>query len=218
MLFEDRVDAGKRLAAELERYRGKDVLVLGIPRGGVVVAYQVASALDADLDVIIPRKIGAPGQPELAIGAIASHNDVVFLDPQTISYLGVSDSYIREEIARQKEEIARRERMYRGDRPFPKIEGRTVILVDDGIATGATTIAAARSIKHHNPSRLVLAVPVAPYEAIYRLRPEVDDLVVLETPEPFFAVGSWYNRFDQTTDEEVIELLTKRQTDADSSR
>lgn len=218
MIFEDRTDAGRRLAAALQEYRGKDVLVLGIPRGGVVVAYEVACALDAELDVIIPRKIGAPGQPELGIGAIASQGDVVFLDRQTIAYLGVSDSYIEQEIRRQKDEIARRERMYRGDRPFPRIEGRTVILVDDGIATGSTTIAAARAIKRHNPSKLVLAVPVAPYEAVLRLRPEVDDVVVLETPEPFFAVGSWYNRFEQTTDEEVIELLSKRQETAKPSQ
>jgi len=207
MIFENRLEAGRRLAARLECYRGPDTIVLAIPRGGVVVGYQVASALGVPLDVVIPRKIGAPGQPELAIGAIG--DDVSALDEDTIRYLGVSEAYIRDEIERQRREIERRWRLYHGDRPFPNVEGETVILVDDGVATGYTTIAAARTIRKRNPAKLVLAVPVAPPESVARLRPEVDELVVLETPEPFFSVGSWYYEFEQTTDEEVIDLLRR---------
>ena len=205
MIFANRVDAGRRLAARLEEYRSPDTIVLAIPRGGVVIGYEVARALDAPLDVTIPRKIGAPGQPELAIGAIG--DDVVVLDDRTISYLHVREEYISEEIERQKAEIERRWRLYRDDRPFPDVKGKTVLLVDDGMATGATTLAAARAVRAKEPGRLVLAVPVAPMESIARLRPEVDEIVVLETPEPFFSVGSWYSVFDQTSDEEVIDLL-----------
>lgn len=181
------------------------MIVLAIPRGGVVIGYEVAEALDAPLDVTIPRKIGAPGQPELAIGAIG--DDVVVLDDRTISYLHVRQEYITQEIERQKAEIERRWRLYRGDRPFPDVKGKTVLLVDDGMATGSTTLAAARAVREKDPGKLVLAVPVAPAESIARLRPEVDEIVVLETPEPFFSVGSWYSVFDQTSDEEVIDLL-----------
>lgn len=208
MIFEDRADAGRRLSRRLEEYMDGDTLVLAIPRGGVVVGYEVAKALDAPLDIIIPRKIGAPDQPELAIGAVAGDGDVRVIDEDAVRYLGVSEEYINAEIERQHKEIDRRRKLYRDDRPFPNIEGRTVILVDDGIATGATTMAAARVVRKRRPGKLVLAVPVAPMEGAARLRPEVDELIVLETPDPFFAVGSWYNRFDQTSDEEVIDLLT----------
>lgn len=205
-MFENRVEAGRRLASALEKYRGEDVVVLAIPRGGVVVGFEIAQALRAPLDVIIPRKIGAPGQPELAIGAIAG-DDVRVLDEQSIEYLGVSGAYIDAEVEQQRREIARRWQLYRGARPFPSVEGKTVLLVDDGIATGYTTVAAARLLRRHRPKKLVLAVPVAPPEGVKRLRLEVDELVVLETPEPFFSVGSWYYAFEQTTDEEVIDLL-----------
>jgi putative phosphoribosyl transferase len=210
MIFANRVDAGRRLAARLEEYRSPDTIVLAIPRGGVVVGYEVARALGAPLDVTIPRKIGAPGQPELAIGAIG--DDVVVLDDRTISYLHVREEYISEEIERQKAEIERRWRLYRDDRPFPNVKGKTVLLVDDGMATGATTLAAARAVRAKDPGRLVLAVPVAPVESVARLRPEVDEIVVLETPEPFFSVGSWYSVFDQTSDEEVIDLLHRAES------
>lgn len=212
MIFADRHDAGKRLAAALEKYRGADAIVLAIPRGGVVVGDEVAKALGIPLDVIIPRKIGAPYQPELAIGAIGDEEYV--LDQQTVQYLGVSDQYIAEEIGRQKHEIERRWQLYRDDRPFPDVTGKTVILVDDGIATGYTTMAAARAVRKRNPGKLVLAVPTAPAESVARLRPEVDELIVLDTPEPFYAVGSWYEVFDQTTDEEVIELLHRAEETA----
>ena len=212
MIFENRVDAGRRLARRLEEYRGPETIVLAIPRGGVVVGYEVATALGAPLDVIIPRKIGAPGQPELAIGAIAGDDDVRVLDQRTMKYLGVSESYVDAEVKRQREEIARRWQLYRNDRPFPSVEGKTVLLVDDGIATGHTTLAAARVLRKKRPKKLVLAVPVAPPESVERLRPEVDELVVLETPEPFFAVGSWYYEFEQTTDNEVIDLLRRAES------
>ena len=179
--------------------------MLAIPRGGVIVGYEVAAALNVPLDVIIPRKIGAPGQPELAIGAIG--DDISVLDEQAIRYLDVSEKYIQEEIERQQREIERRWRAYRGDRPFPDVKGKTVILVDDGIATGSTTMAAARALRKKNPGKLVLAVPVAPPDSVERLKPEVDELITLEMPEPFFAVGSWYEEFEQTTDVEVVDLL-----------
>ena len=210
MIFENRVEAGQRLAAALDRYRGPDTIVLAVPRGGVVVGCEVAAFLGAPLDVIIPRKIGAPGQPELAIGAIG--DDVSVLDEETIMYLHVSEAYIRDEIERQRHEIERRWHLYREDRPFPDVRGKTVILVDDGVATGHTTMAAARALRKKNPGKLVLAVPVAPPESVARLRPEVDELVVLETPEPFFSVGSWYDEFAQTTDAEVIELLHRAES------
>ena len=213
MVFRDRQDAGKRLTAALEKYRGTNAIVLAVPRGGVVVGYEVATALGLPLDVIIPRKLGAPYQPELAIGAICG--DEYALDEQTVQYLGVSQQYIAEEIERQKLEIERRWKLYRDDRPFPDLTGKTAILVDDGMATGYTTLAAARATRKRKPEKLVLAVPIAPVESVARLRPEVDELIVLDTPEPFFAVGSWYEVFDQTTDEEVIELL--RQAEVQSA-
>lgn len=206
-VFEDRVDAGRKLAARLMQYRGAETIVLAIPRGGVVTGYEIAQALDAPLDVIVPRKIGAPGQPELAIGAIG--DDVVVLDETIIGYLNVPKSYINQEIERQKAEIERRMRLYRGGRPFPDLRGKTVLLVDDGMATGATTLAAARAVRERNPGKLILAVPVAPPDSVAKLRREVDEVVVLETPEPFFAVGAWYANFGQTTDEEVIDLLER---------
>ncbi|MHB1001593.1 MAG: phosphoribosyltransferase [Armatimonadota bacterium] len=208
MIFENRNDAGKKLAEKLSKYKGTDAIVLAIPRGGVVIGYEVSKALQLSLDIVVPRKIGAPFQPELAIGAIAG-KDIGIFDKQTIEYLGISDDYIEQEVRKQREEITRRERSYRGDRPFPSLENRTVLLVDDGIATGYTTIAASRAVKQMNPEKLVLAVPVAPPEAVERLKSEVDEIVVLEMPEPFFAVGSWYYEFNQTSDNEVKDLLQK---------
>ncbi len=206
MIFDNRVDAGRRLAGRLQEYRGPDTIVLAVPRGGVVIGYEVAAALGAPLDVIIPRKLGAPQQPELAIGAIAGDN-IVVLDESTINYLGVSSEYIDQEVARQRDEIARRRTSYRDDRPFPSLTGKVVVLVDDGIATGSTITAAAREARAHGPAKLVLAVPVAPPEALLRLEREVDEIVVLETPEPFYSVGSWYYEFEQTGDDQVTALL-----------
>lgn len=209
MIFDDRYDAGRRLALRLSDYAGPDTIVLAVPRGGVETGYEVAMALNAPLDVIIPRKIPAPGQPEYAIGAVAGE-DICVLNEETVGYLGVKDnSYLQEEIRRQRDEIVRRTRLYRGDKPFPSIEGRTVILVDDGVATGYTIIAAAREIMAKHPKRLILAVPVAPPDAVNRLNHEVDELVILEIPEVFYAVGEWYVQFVQTSDEQVIELLRR---------
>lgn len=206
-MFKDRVDAGKQLADKLQKYSGADTIVFAIPRGGVVIGYEVAVALNAPLEVIIPRKIGAPGQPELAIGAIG--DGISVLDEQTIRYLDVSEKYIHEEIERQRREVERRWQFYRGDKPFPDISNKTVLLVDDGIATGYTTMAAARALRKKNPGKLVLAVPVAPPDSVQRLRPEVDELIVLETPDMFHAVSAWYEEFPQTSDEEVIALLQR---------
>lgn len=189
------------------------VLVLGVPRGGVVVAAEVARALGerALLDVVLARKIGAPGHPELAVGAVVGEGPECFLDERALAVLGVSREYVEAEVARQRAEIRRRAALYRAGRPEPPVTGHTVVVVDDGIATGYTVRAALAGVRARNPGRLVLAVPVAPPEALPEFRPLVDDLVCLLTPEPFMAVGAWYRNFDQTTDEEVAALLREAQ-------
>ena len=207
MPFADRADAGRRLAQALSDLKGRaDLLILAVPRGGVEVGAEVARALQAPLDVFIARKIGAPGNPELAIGAVAADGATV-LDEGLVASLGVPASYVQQATDRERTEIERRLRAYRGDRPAPQISGRTVVLVDDGVATGATTLAAVRALRRQNPRELILAVPVGPPDTIAVLRREVDRAVVLETPEPFWAVGAFYQRFDQTPDERVMELL-----------
>jgi putative phosphoribosyl transferase len=207
MLFQDRRDAGQALARELASLKGTpNLLVLGIPRGGVVVGHEIARALDAPLDVYITRKIGAPHNPELAIGAVAS-DGTLLIDHQLARRLGVSQQYIDQEAERQKEEISRRLSEYRGDRPPPEIKGKVIILADDGVATGATTLATIRAIKTQEPAELILAVPVGPRDSIEKLRQEVDRLVCLHAPEIFWAVGAFYNVFDQTSDAEVKSLL-----------
>ncbi|MGE5541583.1 MAG: phosphoribosyltransferase, partial [Bacillota bacterium] len=183
-------------------------VVLGIPRGGVVVAAEVARGLEAPIDVIIPRKIGAPSNAELAIGAIAQDGTVI-LDEAMVRALRVERGYIEREARRQTAEIDRRLWVYRGDRPAVGLGSMDVIVVDDGIATGLTMTAALRSVSNQSPSSVVLAVPVAPAEAVERLAPEVDHLVCLATPEPFYAVGQWYARFDQVDDDEVISILNR---------
>ena len=206
--FENRQQAGRELAAALERYRGTDSVVLAIPRGGVVVGYEVANALDLELDVVVPRKIGAPDQPELAIGAVASWGDHdIILDEQAVRYLSVSQSYIEREVAGQLSEIARRLLAYRGTSEPPKIEGRSVILVDDGIATGYTTRAAALALRNLKASQIILAIPVGPPDSLSAIRPYVDEIICLKTPYPFMAVGYWYQDFEQVADGEVIALL-----------
>ncbi len=207
MYFEDRSHAGKLLARALSFLKGReDLIVLGIPRGGVVVAAEVARELNAPLDIYITRKIGAPYNPELAIGAVASSGDVL-LDEDLINDLGVPPEYVEEETERQREEIERRMAKYRGDRPAPKLEGKTVVLVDDGVATGATTMVTIRALKRQKPKELILAIPVGPPDTIARLEKEVDRLICLFTPELFWAIGAFYAVFDQTTDEEVMRLL-----------
>jgi putative phosphoribosyl transferase len=205
MRFADRAEAGRGLAEALERFRDDDAVVLAIPRGGVVVGAEVARHLGAPLDVVVPRKLRAPGNPELGMGAVA--HGVRVLDDVLISRLHVPASYVEDETSRGIREIERRERVYRGDRrPIP-VRGRPAIVVDDGIATGGTAVAALRWTRSQEPSRVVLAVPVAPRATVRQMEREADDVVVLATPEPFLAVGEWYARFDQTSDEEVVRLL-----------
>lgn len=206
-LFADRRDAGEQLAAALDPLVGEDAVVLGIPRGGVEVAAIVAAALGAPLDVVIPRKVGAPGNPELGLGAVAE--DVEVLDQRLLRLLGVSESYLREEIASQQEEIRRRSAAYRGDRPPIPLAGKVAIVVDDGVATGGTAVAALRWARAQGASRVILAVPVAPAEAVRRLKSEADEVRVLSTPEPFYAVGQWYMDFPQVSDERVVDLLSR---------
>jgi putative phosphoribosyl transferase len=205
--FRDRHDAGKRLARELKQYAGRpDVVVLALPRGGVPVAYEVARELGAPLDTFLVRKLGMPGHEELAIGAIAS-GGVRVLNEDVLRSVPLDEATIARVAAEEQRELERREREYRGDRPLPDVQGRTVILVDDGVATGSTMRAAAVAVKQQEPERLIVAVPVAAPETCDELRNEVDDVVCALTPEPFQAIGLWYEDFAQTTDEEVRELL-----------
>lgn len=207
MLFQDRSEAGRLLAERLADLSGrKDLQVLAIPRGGVVVGHVVARALGAPLDVIITRKIGAPHNPELAIGAVSSDGTLV-LDEASISMIGVSPEYIREESTRQQEEIRRRLGVYRGTRPAADLAGKCVILTDDGIATGATMEATIQALRKAPIGSLILAVPVAPRDTLERLRPKVDRLVCLHAADLFWAVGGFYIDFQQTSDEEVVNLL-----------
>lgn len=205
--FKDRSEAGRLLADRLVEYKGRRALVLAVPRGGVVVAYEVARALDASLDVIVAHKVGAPGNPEYAIGVVVETGDVL-LSEEEIRVLGIPRQYIDQEVERQKREIQRRVRLYRQGRPLPDLAGRTVIVVDDGIATGFTLRGALEGIRSRRPRELVLAVPVAPPQAVQMLTPRVDRLVCLATPEPFIAIGLWYREFPQVTDEEVLRYLT----------
>ena len=207
MIFADRVDAGERLAKDLADLAGSECVVLAIPRGGVIVGEVIARELGAPLDVVVPRKIGAPGNPELAIGAVAP--GIRVLDPRMVGALGVTDRYLEREIAEQEAEIERRQRAYRGGRPPQPVEGRVAIVVDDGVATGSTAVAALRWARARGAERVVLAVPVAPPQSLDRLRAEADEVVVLETPQPFLAVGEWYRDFDQTTDDQVMSALAR---------
>ncbi len=207
MYFRDRRHAGRELASHLGDLVGRSgVLVLGIPRGGVVVAHQVALAVNAPLDVYLARKLGAPGNPELAIGAISADGRVV-VDDALARSVGADEAYIQAEAERQRREIERRLARYRGERPPLVVKGKVVVLVDDGVATGATTLAAARALKAEGPSQLILAVPVASQEAAGKLSAEVDRFVCPLIPDFFWAVGAFYANFTQTTDEEVIQLL-----------
>jgi putative phosphoribosyl transferase len=205
--FRDRFQAGRSLAAALAPYVGRpNLLVLALPRGGVPVGYEVARALNAPLDVMLVRKLGVPGHEELAMGAIAS-GGVRVLSGDVVAAFGIPDRVIATVAANEEEELKRREQVYRGDRPPPEVQGRTVILVDDGLATGSTMRAAAAALRVQHPERLVVAVPVAPIETCAMLRTEVDDVVCALAPEPFFAVGNWYDDFSQLSDEAVGELL-----------
>ncbi len=205
MVFTDRRDAGRHLAAALDHLRDQDPLVLAVPRGGVVVGREVADRLGAPLEVIVPRKLRAPYNPELAIGAVAEGGAAV-LDEMAH---GVSAAYLEQETEAQRAEIARRVEAYRGGRPLPSLAGRTVIVLDDGIATGATLIAALRAVRALAPAHLVAAVPVAPPESVARMAKEADEVVCLSAPEFFQAVGQFYEDFTQVDDAEVVALLSE---------
>jgi putative phosphoribosyl transferase len=212
--FADRADAGRRLAQQLQHLRGEDAVVLGLPRGGVVVAYEVARALAAPLDIVVVRKLGAPDQPELGIGAVvdADHPQVSLYD-ELVRRLGVSREHIEEEVGAQVKEIRRREQEYRGDREPVDVRGRTAIIVDDGVATGSSVRAALRALRARRPARLVLAVPVAAPESLQMLESEADEVVCLLAPPSFRAVGQFYHDFDQTSDKEVVDLLTRAEAE-----
>jgi len=206
-VFENRVEAGRELAVALGEYAGRgDVIVLGLPRGGVPVAMEVASELEAPLDVFLVRKLGAPGQEELAMGAIAS-GGVVVRNESVIAGLRVSQDQIDAVQKKEQAELERREKAYRGGRPALKLDGKTVILVDDGLATGASMRAAVEAVREHKPAKVVVAVPTAPPDTKTVLEGEADAVVCVDTPEPFGGVGRWYRDFAQTTDDEVRELL-----------
>ena len=207
--FRDRIDAGRLLATKLMEYAGQsDVLVLGLPRGGVPVAYEVARALEAPLDVYLVRKLGVPGHRELAMGAIASGGVRVLNEP-LVRQLGIPASAIEDITLAEQQELARREAAYRGDQPASDVRGRTVILVDDGLATGASMRAAIAALRKQAPARIVIGVPVAAPSVCQEFRAEADDVVCAATPEPFVAVGLWYEDFSPTTDDEVRSLLER---------
>jgi putative phosphoribosyl transferase len=207
--FEDRFDAGRFLARQLHHHAGNpNVVVLALPRGGVPVAFEIARAIDAPLDVFVVRKLGAPGYEELAMGAIATGGVRVF-NEEVIQHLGVSQSWITATIREQEEELQRREQAYRGSRPPAELQNRIVILVDDGLATGASMRAAVRALRLRNPSAIAVAVPIGSRDTCDQFRSEVEEVVCGRSPEPFHAVGAWYVDFTQTTDDEVRELLDR---------
>lgn len=212
--FADRRDAGRRLVSEVLRFAGEAPIVVALPRGGVPVADEVARALGAPLEILAVRKLGAPHNPEYGIGAIAEDGTRVF-DPGALAALGVDSGALAAIVARESEELRRRVAAYRGDSPPLELGGRTVIVVDDGVATGVTDTAALRSVRRHRPHRLVLAVPVAAPESIARLREEADEVVCLLAPALLYGVGQWYENFSQVSDEEVVAALgTSAGTDA----
>jgi putative phosphoribosyl transferase len=215
-LYRDREDAGRRLGARLAHLGAEDPVVVGLPRGGVPVAFEVARALDAPLDVVVVRKLGVPVQPELAMGAIGEEG-VLVLNEEVVGGLAIGRDELEAVVAREQAELSRRQRLYRGDRPPVPVTGRTVILIDDGIATGSTATAAARVLRERGAQRVVLAVPVGPPDAAARFGPETDEFVCLEAPRWFFAVGACYEHFGQTSDEEVSDLLERSHAGATAS-
>jgi putative phosphoribosyl transferase len=220
MMFKDRTDAGRKLVPRLLQFKDEHPVVLALPRGGVPVAYEIALALDAPLDIIVVRKLGAPNQPELGIGAVVDgdHYQSV-LNEDVMRLLAVSEDYLNHEVELQLREIRRRQQLYRRGHPPEEIRGRTAIVVDDGIATGGSMRAALRGTRRAGPQRLVLAVPVAPPETIESLQTEADVVICLSTPALFHAVGQFYHNFSQTMDEEVIRLLdAARQRCADPTQ
>jgi len=211
-LFKNRTEAGEKLAAELSEVKGrKDVIVLGLPRGGVPVAFHVSKALDAPLDVFVVRKLGVPSQPELAMGAIAS-GSVRVMNENVVRRAGVSQDDIDEIVKKEREKLQQREEIYRGARPDIEVKGKTVILVDDGLATGASMHAAVSALKELDPGKIIVAVPTAPADTCQEIKSLVDEIVCLRTPSPFWGVGGSYQNFSQTTNDEVRNLLERSKT------
>lgn len=207
MIFSNREDAGRKLAEKLGKYKGKpDVVLLGLPRGGVVTANEVVKRLKLPLDIIVPRKIGAPGNPELAIGAITESGEGIF-DEEIIKYVGADREYVERTVEDEKKEAQRRLKVYRGGRPPVDLREKTVILIDDGIATGSTMRAAIASVKAKKAGKIVVAVPVLARDTVKKIEKEVDELIYVDAPLFFGAVGSFYRTFDQTEDEEVIKIM-----------
>lgn len=211
-IFRDRQEAGRELARALRRDWEAPPVVLALPRGGVPVAYEVAREIGAPLDVFLVRKIGAPGQPELGIGAVAQ-GGVRILNEPVIAMLNVSPEVLARITEEETAELERRSRRFRGDRPLPDLRGRTVIVVDDGLATGVSASAAIRALRRFEPAQLILAVPVCAPETVEALRPEADEIVCVQMPREFLAVGYWYREFNQTTDEEVVRLLDRARSE-----
>ncbi|MCK4265217.1 phosphoribosyltransferase [Candidatus Babeliales bacterium] len=208
MLFKNRKDAGIKLVRKLNNYKNnKDVLVIGLPRGGVIVAYEVAKNLNAKLDIIVVRKIGAPFRPELAIGAITQDGELI-LDNELFQSLGVKKEYLDQQVEIEKKEAQRRLNLYRKNRSPLQLKDKIIILVDDGIATGSSILVAIKSIKSKQPQKIIVAVPVAPPDIFKKIEKEIDEFICLEIPSCFDAVGSFYGTFPQTEDEEVIEVLS----------
>jgi putative phosphoribosyl transferase len=211
--FQNRQEAGRILAERLTAYANRgDVTVLALPRGGVPVGFEVAAALHAPLDVFLVRKLGVPGHEELAMGAIAS-GGIRVVNDDVVRSLSLSERVIDKVAAVEEQELARREQLYRKGRPFPDLKGRTAILIDDGLATGSTMRAAARALRQHSPARVVVAVPTAAHETCEEFRTEVDEIICVITPDPFYAVGLWYEEFSQTSDDEVHDLLARARSE-----
>jgi len=208
-IFDDRRDAGRALVLEIQRLGLDNPLILGLPRGGIPVAFEIAKALDAELDTLVVRKLGAPFQPELAVGAIASGGIKVLNEDVLNRASGLNESVLEKIIEREKLELARREFAYRGDREHSPLAGRNVVLVDDGMATGATMRAAALAVRSQRPAKLIVAVPTASQDALEMIEALADEVICLEAPPHFYAVGEWYRHFGQTTDDEVRRLLDK---------
>jgi putative phosphoribosyl transferase len=208
LLFYDRTDAGRRLAKLLKRRIQGPCIVLAIPRGGVVVGYEVAKELGCPLDVVISRKVGAPAQPELAVGAVAE-DGAVFVEEEIAGLVGVSRDYVERRAREELREVRRRAEEYRGGREMPDLSGKTVILVDDGLATGLTMMAAVHMARNKGAEKVVVAVPVSPPETVAKLRRHADEVICLETPTNFYAIGQFYDRFDQLTDDETNSILRK---------